>query len=200
MLGVVGCDLSDSKHGKCRILGVMETNQCDGKYIYLVPMSGPKDASHVDSALIKNRKFEFVCDSLALKKLIVDIHVRYGTQDLLVLTEPGELHVVIGSNSTSKGTPQNDSLQKWKDITIEANRKYREKRSLANSLIEKDSVKANLIIAEAKKEYLNYKNLTRQMAKNLKSGPLAEFLQEMFPKKYKRKMPDGSIQEFDADM
>lgn len=34
---------------------------------------------------------------------------RHGKETLLVVTEPGEIHAVIGEVSTGMGTPQNDS-------------------------------------------------------------------------------------------
>lgn len=46
----------------------------------------------------------------------MDRKVRYGTQDLLIVTEPGEISVVIDSVSSGRGTPQNDALQAWKEL------------------------------------------------------------------------------------
>ena len=105
-----------SESGKnCRIHGTMESAQWDGKKIYLVPMFGHVDAAHVDSTIIKNGRFEFATDSCEMKRITVEVTARYGTQDLLVVTEPGDIQVTIGKNSRAGGTPENDSLQVWKD-------------------------------------------------------------------------------------
>ena len=98
-----------------RIHGTMESAQWNGKKIYLVPMFGHEDAAHVDSTIIKNGRFEFATDSCEMKRITVEVSARYGTQDLLVVTEPGDIQVSIGKNSRAGGTPENDSLQVWKD-------------------------------------------------------------------------------------
>ena len=100
---------------KSRIHGTMESAQWDGKKIYLVPMFGHVDAAHVDSTIIKNGRFEFATDSCEMKRITVEVTARYGTQDLLVVTESGDIQVSIGKNSRASGTPENDSLQVWKD-------------------------------------------------------------------------------------
>lgn len=46
----------------------------------------------------------------------IDMRVRYGTQDLLVVTEPGVINVVIVTVSSGSGTPQNEALQTWKEL------------------------------------------------------------------------------------
>ena len=80
---------------KSRIHGTMESAQWNGKKIYLVPMFGHVDAAHVDSTIIKNGRFEFATDSCEMKRITVEVSARYGTQDLLVVTEPGDIQVSI---------------------------------------------------------------------------------------------------------
>lgn len=41
--------------------------------------------------------------------------LRVYIQELLVVTEPGTIHVKADSVGSVTGTPQNDALQKWKE-------------------------------------------------------------------------------------
>ncbi len=46
--------------------------------------------------------------------------LRIYIQELLVVTEPGTIHVKADSVGSVTGTPQNDALQKWKEGGKEA--------------------------------------------------------------------------------
>jgi len=181
---VLGCQ--QPTDGKCHIHGTVNGSQYEGKRIFLVPLKGVATAETVDSVEIKDGKFEFSPDSMQLYKVLVDFRYRFATQPLLVVAEPGDINVVIDSVSHATGTPQNDSLEKWKMAT---ERYTRERFTLlkANKTKEADSV------------HLAYKNLTRQMAQNLKEGTLHDFLIALFPKTYKKKMPDGRVVTMNAD-
>lgn len=99
------------------IKGSTSQSRLDGERVFLVPYGTKsfEDSIGVDSTVIKNGKFEFRGHKGEfLARVTVDRHVRYGTQDLLIITEPGEITVVIDSVSSGKGTPQNDLLQAWK--------------------------------------------------------------------------------------
>lgn len=96
-------------------MGTMEGHTLDGKTIYLVPLLGPHDAAHVDSTTIENARFEFEVDSTEVKVIRVGYRYREGIEDMLVVSEPGTAIVHIGKLSSCGGTPQNDSLQAWKD-------------------------------------------------------------------------------------
>lgn len=52
-----------ANNGKCRINGVVNGEQYEGKRIFLVPMYGPKTAEYVDSMEITNGQFHFEPDS-----------------------------------------------------------------------------------------------------------------------------------------
>ncbi|MBQ7422133.1 MAG: DUF4369 domain-containing protein [Prevotella sp.] len=191
----INCQSSISS--KCHIHGRMANSQYEGRRIFLVPLEGPQDAAHVDSVVIKDGKFEFTPDSFMLAKILVDYHYRYGLQPLLVVTEPGDVDVVIGENSSATGTPQNDSLQLWKSITEAHNKEQGDFIRTIKQL--SDTIQQNLQKARADSAHLVYKKYTRQMAENLKEGPLHEFLKGLYPTTYKRKMPDGSVVTVDAD-
>ncbi len=112
--GVVCC--TDNKN-EYIIKGSTSQTRLDGERVFLVPYGTKayEDSIGVDSTVIKNGKFEFRGHKGEfLARVTVDRRVRYGTQDLLIVTEPGEITVVIDSLSSGKGTPQNDLLQAWK--------------------------------------------------------------------------------------
>ena len=174
LLAVVlaGCSQKAAQSGECVIKGTVADRSLEGKRIFLVPLEGPADAAHVDSIEIKDGKFEFHKDTVMMAKILMDYHYRLNTQVLLVVTDPGTVEVVIDSISSAKGTPQNDVLQRWKEMTEAHNG---------------DSI------------HLAYKQASRAMAKEMDDCVLKDFLDKMFPLTYKRKMPDGTIVEMDAD-
>jgi hypothetical protein len=154
----------------------MESDEWNGKRIFLVPMFGPQDAEHVDSVVIENGKFEFTPDTMEMKVIKLDYHFRAGTQELLVVSEPGDIHVLIGKNSTSAGTPQNDSLQVWKDGLAKYNKKYNELR--AKAMETKDE---SILMTEGKAIQQELRAFNLQMKENMKEGIFYEFLQKMYP-------------------
>ena len=184
----------------CRIQGVVNGEQFEGKRIFLVPFRGPKSAETVDSMEIKDGKFHFETDSMQMYKLLIDLRFRVGIQPLLVIGEPGEVRVVIDSVSHAMGTPQNDSLEKWKARTEIHNRELgKMRRYVADLQKQGDTVRAKYIQQRADSFHLVYKNYSRQMAENLKEGVLHDFLKDMFPLTYQRKYPDGRVVTMNAD-
>lgn len=122
-----------------RIHGRVVSNELEGVKVFLVPV-GHGERENVDSVLIHNHEFEFRGDRHWMCTVRLIAHERSKGQDLLVATEPGDIYVTIGPNSTGGGTPQNDSLQVWKDLTIEKNQRYGElreagRKDLADSLL-----------------------------------------------------------------
>lgn len=184
----------------CSIVGSVNGEQYEGKRIFLVPLKGPKTADVVDSIEIKDGKFHFETDTLQMYKILMDYHYRYGLQPLLLVAEPGEVKVIIDSVSHAMGTPQNDSLEKWKVRTEMHNRELMKMRKYISELkVKGDSIQAKYISQRADSFHLVHKNYTRQLANNLKEGVLHEFLKEMYPLTYKRKYPDGRVVTMNAD-
>lgn len=184
----------------CHIEGTVNGEQYEGKRIFLVPFKGPKTAEFVDSMEIKDGKFHFEKDTTQMYTILMDYHYRFGLQPLLVISEPGVVKVTIDSISHAMGTPQNDSLEKWKARTEMHNRKLMKMRRFAANLYSKgDSVQAKYIAQRADSFHVVYKNYTRQLAKNMKEGVLYDFLKDMFPLTYQRKSPDGRVVTMNAD-
>ena len=184
--------------GKCRISGTIP-DRYDGKRIFLVPLTDNR-REVVDSVVIENGRFEFVSDTLMMAKILVDYHYRDGVQPLLVVVEPGQVQVTIDSVSHAVGTPQNDSLDKWKGLKETDDIAYR----TAMAEVYKLKGSGEQVISQKLKDradsvHLVFKNYTRQMAVNLKEGLLHDFLKDMYPKTYKRMMPDSTVVVFDAD-
>ena len=176
MVVMAGC--KSAEKGNCRIHGTMESNRWDGKKIFLVPMFGQQDAAHVDSVVIKDGKFEFVADTTEMKVIRVDYHYRDGVQDLLVVSEPGDVTVVIGANSVSSGTPQNDSLQVWKDRMMKFNTEYNKLRMQA-----RQSGSDDILMTKGKEIQQQLRDFNIAFTKRQSPGVFKDFLQKMYPSK-----------------
>ena len=151
-----------------RIHGRVTSNDLEGVRVFLVPV-GHEEPENVDSLEIHNHEFSFKGKKHWMCAIRLHRLYRDKGQNLLVATEPGDIYVTIGPNSTGGGTPQNDSLQVWKDLTIEKNLRYGElweagRKDLADSL------------------QAAYKERTQQMALALGEESIAgAFLLEMYP-------------------
>ena len=194
------CSCQQVNDGKFHVEGVVNGEQYEGKRIFIVPLYGKKTAEYVDSMEITNGKFHFTKDSMQMYKILLDYHFRMGIQPLLVVGEPGTIKVVIDSVSHASGTPQNDSLEKWKVRTEMHNRELGKMRKFIVDLKKQgDTVQAKYIAQRADSFHLVYKNYTRRMAKNMEGQTLGDFLKDMYPLTYKRKYPDGRTVTINAD-
>lgn len=191
------CSCKHQPSGICHIQGVVDSDQYEGKRIFLVPFTGPATAETVDSVEIKDRQFTFTTDTVQMYKILLDYHYRMGIQPLLIVGEPGVVKVTIGTVSHAVGTPQNDSLEQWKVRTELRNQQlgeiHRRMMELGNP------VSINKLKDRADSINLAYKKMTRQMASNMKEGVLHEFLKSIYPTTYKKKLPDGRIVTINAD-
>lgn len=186
LVAVASCDdRQEPSASLCRIHGVAPNPNLDGKQIFLVPLTNDT-RWNVDSVVIRDGRFAFERDTLMMAKIIIDYHFRQGFQPLLVVVEPGDIHVEIDSISSAHGTPQNDSLQMWKQIT--------EAHNARQFALRKDGR-----VAEADSLHLAYKRYTRQLAANLREGVLHDFLENLYPLTYQKQMPDGRIVTVNAD-
>lgn len=186
--------------GKCHIEGTVNGEQFEGKRIFLVPLTGPATAETVDSMEITDGKFHFTTADMKMYKILLDIHYRVGIQQLIIVGEPGTVHVSLDTVSHATGTPQNDSLDQWKVRTemhnLQLNKMRQHVTHLRNS---GDTLQAQYIKQRADSFHIVYKNYTRQMAKNMDGTVLGNFLKELFPLTYQQKLPDGRVVTKDAD-
>lgn len=174
-----GCSDGSRSAGTCRICGSVELERLEGVQIFLVPFSGPQDTAHVDSIPIRDLKFEFVTDTPMVAMLRLDYRHRMGVQELLVITEPGEVSVTIGPLSTCTGTPQNDSLQVWKRLTEKLNADWRPLNAMLRSC---PADSAATIRARIDSLRADYRARSRQLCLNMGSGLLHDFLAPRFAK------------------
>lgn len=173
MVVMAGCQSPNKQ--LCRIHGKMESGRWDGKKIFLVPMFGLQDAAHVDSVVIKDGTFEFAVDTVEMKVIRVDYHYRDGVQDLLVVSEPGDIEVTIGANSITSGTPQNDSLQVWKDQMMKFNRDYAELRMRA-----KQAGSDQILMTEGKEVQKEFVKFNKDFSARMTPGVFKDFLKRMY--------------------
>lgn len=158
-----------SSHGGFMIHGYVEDPALDGAQVFLVPL---KDAvkESIDSVVIKGQKFEFKGTVERMSDIRIERLRRIGTQNLLVVTEPGDIYVTIGKQSSGYGTPQNDSLQVWKQLT--------ENRIQAVRILYEGGMKE-----QADSINRAYRERTRQMVSNLGEGTLHDFLDGLYPER-----------------
>ena len=152
------------------IYGTVSNPDLEGAQVFLVPLENATKET-VDSVYIHDQMFEFRGTEERVAEIRIEMYKRYGNENLLVVTEPGETFVTIGEVSSGRGTPQNDSLQVWKNFT----KQYYMKVSSLRQQGRDDEVKA---IRES------YVARTRQMALNVgKEKTLGTFLNQRFPEK-----------------
>lgn len=165
-----------------------EGKDLNGKYIFLVPV--PVIESEIDSVKIKNNKFKFSGTTERIADLRIEMKHRIGTQNLLVVTEPGDIYVTIGPKSSGGGTRQNDSLQVWKDITekLNADRAAGYKKATTKD----EHIQQVKMHNKRRIQALNevYFRRTQQLAHNVgDSTTLGSFLLKMYPEKTEVRKP-----------
>ena len=152
------------------IYGTVSNPDLEGAQVFLVPLENPTKET-IDSVYITNQMFEFRGTEEKIADIRIERYKRYGNENLLVVTEPGETFVTIGQVSSGRGTPQNDSLQVWKNLTKQYNMQVNSLRSQGRK-------------EEAAALRESYIDRTRRMASNVgKGSTLGVFLSSRFPDK-----------------
>lgn len=156
------------RDGEYRIHGRVTANDLEGLQIFLVPL-GHETAEFVDSVHIHDHEFFFKGNEHWMCEIRLGKRYRDKGQNLLVATEPGDIYVTIGPDSSGGGTPLNDSLQVWKDLTIRRNKVFGPLYD-AGMKAEADSV------------HKAYKERTQEMARAVgEDSILGEFLLGLYP-------------------
>ena len=152
------------------IYGTVSNPELEGAQVFLVPLENATKET-IDSVYIHNQMFEFRGTEEKMADIRIERYKRYGNENLLVVTEPGETFVTIGQVSSGRGTPQNDSLQVWKNLTVQYNQQV--------SSLRRQGRKEE---AAALRE--SYIDRTRRIASNVgKGSTLGVFLNSRFPDK-----------------
>lgn len=150
------------------IYGTVSNPDLEGAQVFLVPLENATKET-IDSVSIHNQVFEFRGTEEKMAEIRIERFKRLGNENLLVVTEPGETFVTIGQISSGRGTPQNDSLQVWKNLTKD----YYQKAASLNRQDRKEE-------AAALRE--SYAARSRQMASNVgDESTLGIFLISRFP-------------------
>ncbi len=166
------------------INGKVTQAKLEGQRVFLVPVvDSIKEIVGVDSCVIKDMKFQFRGKEEYVADIRIDWHVRYGTQNLLVITEPGTINVLIDSTSIGGGTPQNEVMQQWKDFAIAANRTMSAKSMEARALrASGDTIALNCLRDSLRQYRQYYKDQCRRIAKLSPEGTNArEFILSRYP-------------------
>ncbi len=152
------------------IYGTVSNPDLEGAQVFLVPLENATKET-IDSVYICNQMFEFRGTEEKMADIRIERFKRFGNENLLVVTEPGETFVTIGEVSSGRGTPQNDSLQVWKNLTKQYN-------------MQVSSLRAQGRKEDAATLRESYIARSRQMAKNVgKESTLGTFLNQRFPEK-----------------
>lgn len=173
------------KSDVCHIDGTVPNAKYNGKYIFLIAEnSSIREKVGVDSAKIVNGKFTIDTKKNMLCILRLDWRYRYGLQDLLVVVEPGDVKCTIDSVSSAVGTPNNDQLQKWKEMTEIHMKQYGQLISMYQKAhFSGDTALAAKIKVHADSIHGSYKYKTHKIADACSDGPLKEYLYKLYPDK-----------------
>lgn len=159
---------SCSQSNEYIIYGTVSNPDLEGAKVFLVPLENAVK-ENIDSVYIKNQAFEFRGNEERIADIRIERYKRYGNETLLVVTEPGEIYVTIGQVSSGRGTAQNDSLQVWKNLTMQYYQMSSDLRRQGN----KEDLQA---LRDS------YKARSREMASSLgKESTLGAFLNSRFP-------------------
>ncbi len=176
---VLSACANDGPCGECRIHGTLPSDKWDGEYVYFVPMYDVKETG-MDSAKITGNEFNLSTTKSTLYDIRLSWRTRFGLQRLLLATEPGDVAVTIDSISFGGGTPQNDSLQAWKDRTADYRLAAAALSTAYNNFYAAgDSVAGDAVKAQAKAARAAYRQATERMADSMPGTPVAKFLNGM---------------------
>lgn len=183
----------------CRIHGTVSNPDLNDACIYLIAFDKSiRDSVGVDSAFIKDGKFEITTPKNMIGILRMDYHHRYGTEELLVVEEPGDVYVHIDSVSYGKGTKHNDIIQEWKDLTSKASFARSPLLKMSYQARHSDNPSAEFPLrAKADSLFIEYMHQTRALAEKCDEGPLREFLIGRIPPKFTKTNPDGTTEAID---
>lgn len=188
--------ISCSKPNLCNIHGTVSNPDLDGACIYLIAFDKSiRDSVGVDSAFIKDGKFEISTPKNMIGILRMDYRYRYGTEELLVVEEPGDVYVHIDSISYGSGTKHNDIIQEWKDITstMYSVRSPLLKMSYAARHGENPADEYPLR-AKADSLFIDYMGKTKALAEKCDEGPLRDFLNDRVPSTFTKYNADGTTE------
>lgn len=166
------------------IKGTTSQSRLNGKKVFLSPYGKPgiRDSIGVDSAFIKDGKFEIRGHrGKFLARVTIEINERFGTQDLLVVTEPGVINVVIDSVSSGHGTPQNDLLQEWKELKEDHDRvQWNQSQHIKYLKEQGDTAYAASLTDSLRQFNDHYIGKVHDILSKLEGGPAYDFIHGLY--------------------
>lgn len=185
-LSIIAISSCNTRQNECRIHGTVAESgmyEYEGKYIFLVPLEKP-DSIGVDSVPIHNNTFEFTTNKSVMATIRLGYKYRYGKQDLLVVLEDGDVYVKIDSISSSYGTPQNNALQSWKELTEGRVVKYNTLMKAAKAAKTAGDMDSHETLRQQAFEINSaYIKRTHELTDSLGEGILYDFLNKIYPSK-----------------
>lgn len=109
---------SCSSPNEYSITGTVPKGLYEGEWIYSTPAEG-NFIGRIDSCRIKDSKFHFTGNKEEVRIIRLKPILRLVAQEMLVVTEPGTIHVAVNTSSKVWGTPQNDTLMQWKNAVMQ---------------------------------------------------------------------------------
>lgn len=186
VLSVIAISSCDTPQSECRIHGIIAPSDMydyEGENIYLVPLDKP-DSIGVDTAIIHDNKFEFTTNKSIIASIKLGYKYRYSKQDLLVVLEDGDVYVRIDSISSSYGTPQNNALQSWKELTEGRVVKYNTLMKAAKAAKTAGDMDSHETLRQQAFEINSaYIKRTHELTDSLGEGILYDFLNKIYPSK-----------------
>lgn len=181
MTVIVGCQPQQNT-GSCHVKGKVSDSLMEGQRIVIEPFDMTKTSVAADTVVVKDGQFETSLDSVLLYKVMPADDRYYAIlQPLIIVGEPGEVWISMGTDSHSGGTVQNDSLDKWKILTEAHSRAYNQVRSSASRMASSgDTAQANYLNKQADSMQVAYSASTRRLAEGAGKGPLYDFLSRFF--------------------
>lgn len=159
------------------IEGKLSGTTYDGEFVFLVPIDGAT-AETVDSVQIQNGSFRFEGDAsdIVIRILRTRPLLRLELQELLVVTEPGIIDVVLDSVSVARGTPQNEALQKWKERKRTADFAFGSLNQQIREADENKKAKLKIVLQKFDKEYSDF---NYNFVKENKNTAVGKFVYKM---------------------
>jgi hypothetical protein len=182
VFGIVIMLFTNCANNSTVIKGRLPSDDYDKQAVYWVPLKEehpmPVDSSHID----KNA-FQLVISPRNRNKMgIVRLRPEYrlDLQDILIFTEPGTIHIDLDKNSSSSGTPLNQTLQQWKEKkrTYDSTA-YSLRRSYNNEQDELEKARFQSNFEENKEVYRIYMD---SLIERNKDNPVGQFIGSLMNK------------------
>lgn len=176
---MVGCTSKD----ECRIHGTVKDSSLNGGKVYVLAYD-EHESEGLDSAVIENGMFEIKTEENVVAVLRVDDAHKHRHCDVIMVEEPGDITVEIDSAVTVKGTPGNDVLNKWKEMSRKHNNKMTAMKLFDNGGSTEGSKNGAATRDKVESIMIEYYKQIYEMAKKCEDGPVKKFLMSKVPDTY----------------